>query len=184
MRCYVAGPMTGIPHFNFPAFDAAAEELRKMGHDVVSPAELDDPRDRAAAMASPDGDSAHYDDGKTWGDFLARDVKLLADEGIEAIVCLPGWQKSKGAKLETFVGKLCGLEIYAYFDKPRVEIVPLHETIVDAAHAPSLPGAVVALDPHKRNAHKPEVLPQGETRVVNETTGGEKGSKPQRFSLL
>lgn len=116
MKVYIAGPMTGLPQFNFPAFDALGSRLRSRGFDVVSPAELDDPEDRAAALASPDG---HMHDGhhmnKTWGDFLARDVKLLADGGIEAVIVLPGWERSRGARLETFVAnRMCGLPVYTY----------------------------------------------------------------------
>lgn len=116
MRLYTAGPMTGIPQYNFPAFDRMAALLREHGHDVISPAELDDPADRARAMASPDGapQTAHGF-GKTWGDFLARDVKLLADDGIEGIVVLPGWEASRGSRLETFVGNaLCGLPVFEF----------------------------------------------------------------------
>jgi hypothetical protein len=36
--------MTGIAQFNFPAFDAAAAELRDQGYEIISPAELDDPQ--------------------------------------------------------------------------------------------------------------------------------------------
>jgi hypothetical protein len=117
VKVYVAGPMTGIPQFNFPAFDAAASELRSMGHEVISPAELDDPEDRAAALQSPDGSALSYGNGvkKTWGEFLARDVKLLSDGGIEAVFVLPGWRKSRGARLETFVANaMNGLPIFCY----------------------------------------------------------------------
>ena len=55
VRVYIAGPMTGIPQYNFPEFDRVATLLRAMGYDVVSPAELDDPVDRAAALQSIDG---------------------------------------------------------------------------------------------------------------------------------
>ena len=115
MRVYLAGPMTGIPQFNYPAFIAMADRLRASDFDVVSPAELDDPDDRAAALASPDGRMLAYTEGtgKTWGDFLSRDVKLLSDNGIKAVVVLPGWQQSRGARLETFVANaMCGLPIY------------------------------------------------------------------------
>ena len=116
MRIYTAGPMTHHPQYNFPAFDRLAASLRAAGHDVISPAELDDPADRAAALASPDGapQTAHHF-GKTWGDFLARDVKLLADDGIEAVVVLDDWQTSRGARLETFVANaLCGMPVYMW----------------------------------------------------------------------
>lgn len=119
MRVYTAGPMTGLPQFNFPAFDAMAARLRALGFEVVSPAELDNEDDRAAALASPDGSMLTYGQGtkKTWGQFLARDVLLIADGDergiIDAIVVLPGWAKSRGARLETFVGRmLCGKVVY------------------------------------------------------------------------
>jgi hypothetical protein len=107
MKVYIAGPMTGLPQNNFPAFDAAAAVLRAQGHEVISPAELDDPEDRELALNDQPAT-------KTWGDFLARDVKLIADAGIEAIVLLPGWEKSRGARLEATVGLLNGLKFFTY----------------------------------------------------------------------
>jgi hypothetical protein len=100
--------MSGIPKFNFPAFFAAAQELRSCGIEVVSPAEIDNEEDKGAALTSTDGDPTNRVamNNKTWGDFLARDVKLIADAGIQGIVFLPGWETSRGAKLEAFVGLL------------------------------------------------------------------------------
>lgn len=104
MRLYIAGPMTGIPQFNIPAFDAATAGLRMLGHEVISPAELDDPRIREISLASPDGDINTIEThGATWGDFLSRDVKVMADTPLDAVVVLPGWEHSRGARLETFV---------------------------------------------------------------------------------
>lgn len=114
MKYYVAGPMTGFPQFNFPAFDSAAADLRGRGFDVVSPAEMDNEETRAMAMASPDGaPGSGSSNGETWGDFLARDVKLVADQ-VDGIAVLPGWQNSKGARLETFVAFICGKPVRHY----------------------------------------------------------------------
>jgi hypothetical protein len=112
MRIYLAGQMSGIPQFNFPAFCAAAARLRELGWEVVSPAELDDAEDKGAALASATGNPA--DAGRTWGDFLARDVKLIADGGIQGIVFLPNWYRSRGARLEATVGLLQG-PTFAFF---------------------------------------------------------------------
>jgi hypothetical protein len=38
---YLAGPMRGIPQFNFPAFMAAAKQLQKEGYHVFNPADRD-----------------------------------------------------------------------------------------------------------------------------------------------
>jgi hypothetical protein len=114
MRLYIAGPMTGIKQFNFPAFADAAAALRAAGHEIISPHELDSPEVQAAAMASPDGKLI---DGKvagqTWGQILARDVHVVADE-VEGIVFLPNWDKSRGARLEAFVGILCSKRFFTY----------------------------------------------------------------------
>jgi hypothetical protein len=34
---YIAGPMTGIPDSNYPAFNQAEIELRAAGYDVLNP---------------------------------------------------------------------------------------------------------------------------------------------------
>ncbi len=106
-RFYLAGPMTGIEQFNFPLFHEVAAKLRAQGYDIVSPAELDSPAVQAAALKSKDGklDAQGKIAGETWGDILAKDVKLVADN-IDGIILLPGWYKSRGANLESTVGLL------------------------------------------------------------------------------
>lgn len=117
MRIYIAGGMTGKPQFNIPLFDRVALVLRAQGYDVVSPAELDSPEMRKLGLASPDGALAPLEQGtgETWGHVLARDVKLIADGGIEGIVFVePDWYKSRGARLEATVGLLCDLKFGLY----------------------------------------------------------------------
>jgi hypothetical protein len=104
MKVYLAGPMSGYPRFNFPLFYSVTKFLREQGYEVVSPAELDDERQAKIAMASVTGEPGHQE--WTWGDFLARDVKIIADGGIEGIILLPGWQRSRGARLEATLGLL------------------------------------------------------------------------------
>ena len=118
---YLAGPMTGIPQFNFPAFAAAAERLRAFGFTIVSPHEQDSPAVQKAALASTDGqlDANGQIAGETWGDILARDVKLVAD-GVAGVFVLPGWEKSRGARLETFVAHLTGKPIETANELRRV----------------------------------------------------------------
>jgi hypothetical protein len=113
MRVYLAGPMTNIPQFNFPAFDAAEADLTSRGYDVVPPFDLHDPIVRPRCLASQDG-AVDSVPGTTWGYALARDVEIIADHDIEAIVCMKGWERSRGARLEVFVARLLGLPVYAY----------------------------------------------------------------------
>jgi hypothetical protein len=123
MKLYIAGPMTGIPQFNFPAFAEAASALRALGFEVVSPAEEDPPEVQAASWASVDGAlSGGLIANHSWGDLLARDVKLIADEGIDGIALLPGWEKSRGAKLEAFVAVLCNLILFSWQDYGLVSV--------------------------------------------------------------
>lgn len=107
-KYYLAGPMSGIPQFNYPQFFSVAQSLRAAGYDIISPAEQDTPEKLAEILASTDGDLSKVEAiTGTWGDFLSHDVKLVADE-VQGLFLLPGWEKSRGAKLEAFVAVLCG----------------------------------------------------------------------------
>lgn len=109
---YLAGKMSGVPQFNIPLFERAAQELRALGYDIVSPVELDSDEVRRECLASPDGSwNVGRLGGETWGDILARDIKVVAD-GIGGIVFLPDWYESRGARLEAFVALLTGKTSY------------------------------------------------------------------------
>jgi len=90
MTCvYLSGPMTGIEDNNFPAFRDAAEYLRALGYDVVSPAEIQE--------AGP------------WELCLRADLRELCT--CDAIALMPGWENSKGANLELHVAHRLGMEV-------------------------------------------------------------------------
>lgn len=94
MFTYISGGMTGIPEFNHPAFNAKAAELRAQGVAVINPAE----HDTECGTDQP------------WAFYLRRDLVLLS-EHCDRIVLLPGWENSKGARLEVHVGRELGMEI-------------------------------------------------------------------------
>lgn len=110
--------MTNYPAFNYQAFDAAAKQLRAAGHEIVSPAELDEPHIRKAILKSKDGNLAALQEatGESFADFLSRDVKIVADPETEAVIVLPGWEHSRGATLEVYVAGELGKPILRYPD--------------------------------------------------------------------
>lgn len=100
MKIYIAGPMTGYPEFNFPAFHAAAAKWRSQGWEVVNPAEMDEQQDGFDSTTDTAQPHEHY---------MRRDIPALC--GCDAIALLPGWEKSRGARNEYQVAKMCGLSI-------------------------------------------------------------------------
>lgn len=98
---YLAGPMRGYPSFNFPAFDYAADLLRKSGHRVFSPAERDRSVMGNKLEDNPTGDEALAVKavGFSLREALAADTKFICEEAT-AIALLPGWEQSTGAKAE------------------------------------------------------------------------------------
>lgn len=113
MKIYIAGPMRGVPEFNFPAFQAAAARLRAQGHVVFSPAEHDKKKWGAEfAKGNTDGDEQLAE--KTYGfslrDALASDTRWICLHA-DAVALLPGWQQSKGATAERALGIALNLEI-------------------------------------------------------------------------
>lgn len=100
MKIYVSGPMTGIPHHNYPAFDAARDKLLADGHEVVSPPDIN----RRVGIG------ADHTISETKYQQLLRDdlYGLLA---CDAIYLLPGWQNSRGATLERQVAMTIGMEV-------------------------------------------------------------------------
>jgi hypothetical protein len=81
MRIFIAGPMSGLPDDNYPAFNLAEEQLRAKGYDVENPAK-----------------NQHRD---TWEDYLRDSITQMLR--CDAVAVLPGWSGSKGANLELSV---------------------------------------------------------------------------------
>lgn len=104
MKIYLSGPMTGYAFYNFPAFDYAAEKLRKMPgvSYVFSPAD----NDRKYGLT---GDpSVPFPQGVTVGTLLRDDTAFICMEA-DVVALLPGWEKSKGALAELALADALGL---------------------------------------------------------------------------
>ncbi len=111
MKVYLAGPMTGIPNFNFPAFHAAAAKLRAEGHEVFSPAEKDIERhgvDISKSNWAGDVEMAARVHGFSKRQALADDTQWICLHA-DAVAVLPGWSRSKGACAEIALAEALGL---------------------------------------------------------------------------
>lgn len=93
MKLYLAGPMSGRPQLNFPAFHKAAQELRELGYEVVNPAELDE-------QAGVRSDTQEVTPEMRRAAML-RDLPLLL--ACDAIAILPGSDNSGGVFVESVV---------------------------------------------------------------------------------
>ena len=87
---YLSGPMSGLPESNYPAFHNAAAQLRDAGYTVINPAENPTP---------PCG---------SWAGFMRMAVRQVA--AADAIAFLPGWEQSRGAKVESDLADVLGLQ--------------------------------------------------------------------------
>jgi hypothetical protein len=92
---YIAGPMTGIKDYNYPAFNAAAEHLRACGYDVLNPAEVTPP---TAGEVKP------------WRWYMRRALGMVLN--CQGIATLPGWPASPGASLEVYVARRLELPVH------------------------------------------------------------------------
>ena len=105
-KIYIAGPMTGLPDYNFPAFHEAACYLRNSGHDPLNPATSFDGRQ-----------DLEYE-------FYIREASRMV-AAADCILMLPGWHKSKGANMELHMALVIGMPTFYFHPEiPDMESVP------------------------------------------------------------
>lgn len=92
MTTYIAGPMTGIPEFNYPLFNEVAAELRANGVEVHNPAE---------------NDCGSF--GKPWEFYMRLALKQLLE--CDSVCLLPGWQNSRGARIEESLARELDMDV-------------------------------------------------------------------------
>lgn len=94
---YIAGPMTGIPDYNYPAFNQAETELRAAGYDVLNP------------VASEEHNTTGTT--QTWQWYMRHGLAMVMQA--DAVALLPGAHNSRGAALERHVAEALGLPVKA-----------------------------------------------------------------------
>ena len=115
IKCYIAGPMRGIPKYNYPLFTAAAKHLRILGYEVINPAELNIAAGELDWIDHTLEEQNSNNTPKTARKFAIRDVGVLVGvlraENKDVVVTLPGWENSIGAQAEVAIARWVGLEI-------------------------------------------------------------------------
>jgi hypothetical protein len=97
---YLAGPMRGIPEYNFPAFLRAAALLREQGWTIHSPAERD----------IEEGFDPKTDEAKSLDYYMQHDLAAVCSH--DAVILLGGWEDSQGARLEAMVADEVGHPVF------------------------------------------------------------------------
>lgn len=90
-RAYIAGPMTGLPQHNYPAFLSAEADVAAAGFVVINPAK------NGLPASAP------------WDQHMRRDIAMLVT--CDVIVMLPGWSDSRGATLENLIARRLGMKV-------------------------------------------------------------------------
>lgn len=89
---YIAGPMTGRPLFNHPAFNAAEAKYAALGYRVFNPAKNGLPPE------SP------------WREHMRVDIAALLRS--RSVVLLDGWMDSRGANIEHDIAAAVGAPLF------------------------------------------------------------------------
>lgn len=92
-QVYIAGPMTGIPELNYPLFNDVEQWLLSYGYSVQNPAT---------------NNVVGYTGDALWREYMRLSLRQISY--CDAVVLLPGWEKSKGASLEKHIADAMGLK--------------------------------------------------------------------------
>lgn len=131
---YLAGPMTGLPEYNYPAFEKAEVLLAENGITVRSPHRIDhqqhtfvgygaggtfcdrilsDGRFPAKVCRAGKDDAIHNTERGSlpYSVYLKAGYRLLLECG--GIIMLHGWTQSRGTRHELYVARSLGYPVFA-----------------------------------------------------------------------
>lgn len=93
-KIYIAGPMTGYPEFNFPAFFRAEYTLERQGWIVFNPANKPNEAWRLDGFETGDAQAA-IKGGFDFREAYLWDLSKVIES--DAVYMLKGWEASPGA---------------------------------------------------------------------------------------
>ena len=88
---YLSGPMTGLPDYNRAAFFAKEAELNTGNRRTLNPAAIEG------------------DESWTWSDWMREALRLQLH--CDVVHMLPGWRKSRGARIERRLALILGQRV-------------------------------------------------------------------------
>lgn len=133
---YLAGPMSGLPDYNYPAFEEAKKFLEEEGIKVRSPHEINHGQHPMGTsytgvycgtmVTKYDGEGFPYGDecgegpghpihnlergALPYAAYMKAGYRMLL--GCDGIILLKGWTESRGAQAELFVAKTLQFPVF------------------------------------------------------------------------
>lgn len=111
MTVYLSGPVSNVAEYDFDVFDKTAWKLMKLGYTPINPLVIAREMRQSARW---------YGRIPGWSDFMREDLPALC--GADAVLLLPGWRKSRGAKWERIIAK-------------HILSIPVYESIEELKNA-------------------------------------------------
>ncbi|WP_026601446.1 DUF4406 domain-containing protein [Methylomonas sp. 11b] len=99
IKLFLAGPMSGIANYNYPAFHSYAQKLRNKGYHVENPADSPPPK------------------CVTWLGYQRNAIRQMLT--CQTVAFLPNWQRSKGASEQYVLASK--LEIPCFYAADLIE---------------------------------------------------------------
>lgn len=197
---YIAGPMRGYNHFNFPAFFEAERLLQEQGWKSYNPAR----NDVENGFDPMDPEKSNYDDFSL-ADALAWDLaRVLESDGV---ALLDGWENSTGVKAEIATAEAIGIPCIPiesilneefrkwlsvphvtltkkFYDYKMAETINLYSYRSEVVEKPDVPEQ--SKDESKVPLRTGYFLTgeESETRFRDSETGAEKGVKLSQMGAL
>lgn len=103
MKLYLAGPMSGIPDFNYPEFYKWKGLLQRSGYRVRSPADMNMEHEKYS-----------------WTECMKEAIKMMLD--CDGVALLDGWMSSRGTKIEVSLAESIGIPchtVHAWINEKR-----------------------------------------------------------------